>query len=154
MSEFRYLPTLAELIDRLCIVQMKAIFIPKNREAYDREIEAIVHDTDIYLADVALSAKAVRAIIVNVLTNREIWLSESKAREGSPDQNDRLRFTHSLNGIRNQAKNVIACEMNQRVDLKVDCLAADPPGEYGDWDVFCSPRPQLHDDSCSTQGFE
>jgi len=36
-----------------------------------------------------------------------------------------LKFTHSVNGVRNAAKNVISNEIGERVDLKLDCLAAE-----------------------------
>ena len=37
MSDRKYLPTFAELLDRMTICQLKAIFIPENKEAYDQE---------------------------------------------------------------------------------------------------------------------
>jgi len=40
----KYLPTLGELIDRLTIVQLKEVKIPKHKEEYQKEIEEIVHD--------------------------------------------------------------------------------------------------------------
>jgi len=136
MTNRKYLPTLGELIDRMAIVQLKAIFIPENRGAYDREIEDICHDIDLCLADVPLTAKELRAVIVNAFCNREIWLNESKARAGGPEQDRNLKFTHSINGIRNQSKNLISQAAGERVDLRTDCLAADLPKEYGNWDIW------------------
>ena len=40
----KYLPTLGELIDRLSIVQLKEVKIPKHKEEYAKEISEIVHD--------------------------------------------------------------------------------------------------------------
>ena len=40
----KYLPTIAELIDRLSIVQLKEVFIPEHKEEYAKEIKDIVHD--------------------------------------------------------------------------------------------------------------
>ena len=34
MSERKYLPTLAELIDRLSIIQLKEVFITEHKEEY------------------------------------------------------------------------------------------------------------------------
>ena len=42
MSHRKYLPTIAELIDRLSIVQLKEVFIPEHKEEYAKEIEDIV----------------------------------------------------------------------------------------------------------------
>jgi hypothetical protein len=40
----KYLPTLAELIDRLSIVQLKEVFIPEHKSEYSKEISDILHD--------------------------------------------------------------------------------------------------------------
>ena len=42
----KYLPTIAELIDRLSIIQLKEVFIPEHKEEYAKEIKDIVHDLD------------------------------------------------------------------------------------------------------------
>ena len=68
MTERKYLPTLAELIDRLSIVQLKAIFIQDNRRAYNDEMELIKNDITILLEEQfnkfgkALTAEAVHAV--------------------------------------------------------------------------------------------
>ena len=136
MSERKYLPTLAELIDRLSIVQLKEIFIPENKAAYREERGLIEHDIDLLLADKKLSAKDVRAVMVIMLANRTIWLNESEARKGGDSQDKLLKFTHSINGVRATAKNILSKSAGQRVDLKVDCFAASLVKEFGDWDVF------------------
>lgn len=137
MTERLYLPTLAELIDRLSIVQLKAIFIPENRAAYMAERGMIEHDIDVLLADIPhLGASEVRNIMLVMLTNRYIWENESKARAGGNEQDKLLKLTHSINGVRNAAKNRIAAFTGERKDLKIDCLAADLPEAYGNWRVF------------------
>ena len=146
MSERKYLPTFAELIDRLAIVQLKAIFIPENKDAYEKEIELIMHDIDLILNDheasisgsnlSTISAKMIRAIMIVMLTNRYIWENESKARLGGSEQDKLLKLTHSINGVRNTAKNIISNEMGDRVDLKIDCLAEDLIKEFGNWQIF------------------
>lgn len=141
----QYLPTFAELIDRLSIVQMKAIFISENKEAYEKEIELIIHDIDEVLKEQTkyagdgvhciVSGKMIRAMLVIMLTNRFIWENESKARAGGNEQDKLLKLTHSINGVRNTAKNVIAQEMGERVDLKIDALAAELTEEFGNWNI-------------------
>jgi hypothetical protein len=141
MTDRKYLPTFAELVDRLSIVILKSVFISENREAYRAEIALIEHDLDkiLYGLDYAvapsLDAKCVRAILVVMLTNRFIWENEGQAREGGRDV-EKLRSTHAVNGIRNTAKNVLAKYFGERVDLKIDCLAANLPAELGNWNVF------------------
>jgi hypothetical protein len=142
----QYLPTLAELIDRLSIVILKSIFIPENKEAYEKEQELIMHDIDMILEEahndqdnvngLVVNAKMIRAMMIVMLTNRYIWENESKARLGGSEQDKLLKLTHSINGVRNTAKNVIAQELGERVDLKIDALAAELTKEFGSWNIF------------------
>ena len=131
MSKRKYLPTLAELVDRLSIAQLKEVFITEHKEEYAQEIKDIVHDIDLILNDenVQLSGKDVRAIVVLSQMNLHIWHNETKYRAGEGDGN--LGLTHGLNGIRNTAKNMIQENVGGRKDYKIDCIAA----EFKDWDV-------------------
>ena len=133
MSERKYLPTLAELIDRLSIIQLKEVFISEHKEEYAEEIKDIVHDIDMILQDenVKLSGKDVRAIVVLSQMNLHIWHNESNFRAGKGEGN--LELTHGLNGIRNTAKNKIQENLVEggRKDYKIDCIAA----EFKDWDI-------------------
>ena len=131
MSERKYLPTLAELVDRLSIVQLKEVFITEHKEEYAKEIVDIVHDIDMILQDenVKLSGKDVRAIVVLSQMNLHIWHNETQYRAGTGDGN--LGLTHGLNGIRNTAKNMIQENVGGRKDYKIDCIAA----EFKDWEI-------------------
>jgi|TARA_A100001391_G_scaffold186078_1_gene155045 hypothetical protein len=134
----KYLPTFAELIDRMTICQLKAIFIPENKEAYDKEISDIKHDIGeiIEEKDIKLTPELLRATTLVMLTNRYIWENESKCRNGDSQDLELLKLTHSINGVRNTAKNTISKELGERVDLKIDCLAAELKSDLQNWDVF------------------
>ena len=123
----KYLPTIAELIDRLSIIQLKEVFITEHKDEYAKEISDIVHD----LSELGMSGKMIRAIIVLAQMNLHIWHNETKYRAGDGDGN--LGLTHGLNGIRNTAKNIIqdSLEDGGRKDYKIDCIAA----EFEDWEV-------------------
>ena len=127
----KYLPTLAELIDRLSIIQLKEVFITEHKNEYAQEIKDIVHDINLILEDesVMLSGKDIRAIIVLSQMNLHIWHNETQYRAGTGDGN--LGLTHGLNGIRNTAKNIIQENVGGRKDYKIDCIAA----EFKDWDI-------------------
>ena len=127
MKERRYIFTIAELIDRMAICQLKAVFIPEHKKEYEDEIKLIKHDISLALSKKASEdiSELLHAVQVNMLANRVIWENESKARAGGSEQDKLLKFTHSVNGVRNLAKNVISKEMGERIDLKLDCLAAD-----------------------------
>lgn len=140
----KYLPTLADLIDRLTIVQQKQIFIPDKREEYAQELEDLMHDIDLIITrdKHAIDANAIHAICVIMLANRYIWENESIIRDGTSREDaatqlKRLKATHSINGVRNTAKNVLSELTGGRKDYKIDAFAADlPPEMFGNWDIF------------------
>ncbi len=131
----KYLPTLAELIDRLSIIQLKEVKIPEHKEMYAVEIQEICHDIDMILnsSEVKFDAKTIRDIIILAQYNNHIWVNEANYRKGIKEGND-LALTHSLNGIRNRAKNRIQELIGGRKDHKIDCLAADHSTWEPSWD--------------------
>lgn len=139
-TQRKYLPTLAELIDRMSICILKSVFIPENKPAYDKEVKDIEHDIDLLLNEAGnkgpLNARAIKAILVVMLSNRYIWENESLCRKGDNQDFSLLKKTHSINGVRNTAKNEIAVVMGERKDLKVDCLAAELLSGAENWDIF------------------
>ena len=132
MSERKYLPTLAELVDRLSISQLKEVFISEHKEEYSQEIKDILHDIELIIEeqDVVLTAETIRAIVVLSQMNLHIWHNESNVRSGKEGPNA-LALTHGINGIRNTAKNKIQEKVGGRKDYKIDCLAA----EFKDWEI-------------------
>ena len=132
MSERKYLPTLAELVDRLSISQLKEVFITEHKEEYGQEISDILHDIQLLLDDNdgKITAETIRAIVVLSQMNLHIWHNESNYRKGIKEGNQ-LELTHGLNGIRNTAKNKIQEIVGGRKDYKTDCLAA----EFKDWGI-------------------
>jgi hypothetical protein len=137
----KYLPTLSDLVDRLSIVQLKAINIPERSEEYVKERALIEHDIDLILSELAkdgkyVGASAVHAILVIMLSNHFIWINETKAREGGSEQDKLLKMTHSINGVRNTAKNQLANIDGGRRDYKVDALSAELTAEFGNWNIW------------------
>ncbi len=128
--ERKYLPTLADLIDRLSIVQLKEVFIPEHKQEYAQEIRDIVYDINGILENNKIDGDMVRAIVVLSQMNLHIWHNESNYRKGIREGNN-LELTHGLNGIRNTAKNKIQEKVGGRKDFKIDCIAED----FKDWTV-------------------
>lgn len=133
MEERKYLPTLAELIDRLSISQLKEQFITEHKEEYAQEIVDIKHDIDLILKEnnILLDADTIRAIVVLAQTNLHIWHNESNYRKYGTKEGVNLELTHGLNGIRNTSKNKIQEVIGGRKDYKTDCLAA----EFKGWGI-------------------
>ena len=134
----KYLPTFAELADRMSICILKSIFIPENKEAYDQEVSDIKYDLDKICEerDIKLNSDIVKSLMIIMLSNRYIWENESKCRSGEDQDLSALKLTHSINGIRNTAKNALSKGLGERVDLKIDCLAAELKSEFQNWDIF------------------
>jgi predicted oxidoreductase (fatty acid repression mutant protein) len=132
MENRKYLPTLAELIDRLSISQLKEVKIPEHKEEYAQEIADIVHDIQLCLdsSDTPINAETIRAVVVLSQMNAHIWHNESAVRAGTAGPSN-LALTHGINGIRNTAKNKIQEIVGGRKDYKIDCLAA----EFKDWEI-------------------
>lgn len=134
--ERKYLPTFAELIDRLSIHQLKEVFIPKHKDKYQREMRDILYDLNNIIKEdnLALTAEILKAVVVLAQINEHIWYNESKVRSGESQDLNLLKLTHGLNGIRNRTMNYIL-EMigkGERRDWKTDCLAA----EFSDWEIL------------------
>lgn len=144
-GKLRYLPKLADLMDRLSIDLLKATFITKYKDEYVQEMLDIMHDIDLILENnpQKLDSNFIRDIMLIALLNREIWLNESKARSGTGEQDKLLKFTHSLNGVRNTAKNNVSYRIGDRKDLKIDSLAEEFLSKdfifnHGDWGIYPS----------------
>lgn len=129
----KYLPTFAELIDRLTIVTLKSIRLGEHKKEYEAEAQDIMSDLTEIAAEkkIILTGDMIRSIALVMLSNTIIWDNESKARLGGDEQDKLLKFTHSVNGVRSRAKNVISGCVEERKDLKVDCLAAEICKEQG-----------------------
>jgi len=149
MTERKYLPTIADLIDRLSITLMKSIFL--DRKNYREEMKLLLSDIDSLWYDWKHEGKDVcpshwiYPVLVLMLANRYIWENEGNIRttpitESTPfgyrDVAKRLILTHSINGVRNRAKNEISKIFSERADYKIDCLAADLHPDFGNWRVF------------------
>jgi hypothetical protein len=132
----KYLPSTADLIDRLSIDLLKQIFIPEKKIVYVNEINDILFDLDELLKEnkkIELTGSLIRAILLVGQLNTHIWYNESAARGGGDQDLTKLKLTHSINGLRNLAKNRILEALGEKkgFDYKVDCLAAD----HKQWEI-------------------
>lgn len=121
----RFLPTLAETLDRLAICQQKEIYISEHRDEYTKEINDILHDIDLILEEEKpnIDANFLRNLIVLTQMNTWIWNNESNFRKGIKEGNN-LELSHSLNSLRNNAKNKIQETVGGRKDYKLDNVTA------------------------------
>jgi hypothetical protein len=122
----KYHLEIGELLDRLTILQLKEVKVPETKEQVSQEIEDIVHDINIILTNSQkqITANFLRDLIVLAQFNSHICYNESEARNGNRDGN-LLLLTHSINGIRCEARNRLQRVFDGRIEKKVDCLAAE-----------------------------
>lgn len=141
----KYEYQLSTLIDLLSIVTLKSIKLgcnnPEKKKAYEEEARLIMHDINLLLTEYKDKIKDwglfIRAVQVNNLANETIWSNETLARGGGSSQNHLLPFTHSVNGMRMRAGNVIAYQVGERKDLNLDRVNDNISKERGyDWSML------------------
>ena len=47
----KWVPTIADLIDRLSIHQLKEVFVPDRKEKYAKEMKDIMHDINLLIQE-------------------------------------------------------------------------------------------------------
>ena len=111
MSELqrKYLPTFAELIDKLTIAQLKEVNTKEFKKEYSKEIAEILYDLDVIISSKGLDfdANTLRAIIVLAQTNFNIINNEINVKNGKRGTSKSLKLIHGLNSVKNIAKNRI-----------------------------------------------
>jgi len=122
----KYHLEIGELLDRLTILQLKEVKVPETKEQVTKEIEDIMHDINCIMTNSQkqVTAQFLRDLIILAQFNAHIWYNESEARKGNKDGN-LLFLTHSINGIRVEARNRLQKLFDGRIEKKIDCLAAE-----------------------------
>ena len=84
MEERKYYSyTLSELIDRLCIVQLKETFNPELKQKYAEEISDIISAINLSLPKSpypSIHAEFLRDVVVLAQYNTHIWNKENECR--------------------------------------------------------------------------
>lgn len=121
----KYIPSFAEKIDRLSICQLKIIYSKDNKEDFEVEMADIMHDIQCDIDEgVVVTADLIKAMVVLVQANMEIWKNETDVR-GLNNGGDAakiastLLYTHAVNSTRSLAKSRIQNLIGGRVDVKI-----------------------------------
>ena len=103
----QYLPSFAELIDRLSVDQIKEVLAPSGSGAIADEIKTLENDIDLIVGeqDVTVSARMLRKVIVLAQINLHIWHNKDQMQSDPDRYAELLTMAHQLNGIRNRIKN-------------------------------------------------
>ena len=105
--------SLAELIDRLTVDQIKEVLLPEKKADVAKEMINICHDVDLIIKEknLVLDSRLIRIIIAISQLNLHIWKFKDEM-ESLKDKNEArylelLKISHQLNGIRNRLKNML-----------------------------------------------
>lgn len=130
-----YQPSIAELVDRLSINQIKEVILPKNKASYATEMNNLAKDIDTLIREggIQLSARLIRIVIVLAQMNLHIWHFKDQMQTEPERYSELLTLCHQLNGIKNQMKNLFLEESGnldqaaRHTNVSIDGLQ--------DWDI-------------------
>jgi len=106
----QFLPTFAELLDRMTVTQIKLSLIEIGKEDFKDELRKISHDLNniIEAKRISLDSDLILTFINLAQLNLHIWNNKDKMQENLDNQEtylQLLKISHQLNGFRNQLKN-------------------------------------------------
>lgn len=115
-SDRKFTLPLAELIDRLTIDQIKEVLLPAHKENFSQEMDKLSHDIDLIIAEkgLQLSSRFIRIIIAIAQLNLHIWQNKERMQNEPERYIELLKFSHQINGIRNQLKNLLLEETGDK----------------------------------------
>ena len=123
--------SLAELIDRMCIVELKIIHSDTQmvKYSFEEEMKIILEK----ILELGQDANIIRAIGVLYMSNVSIWDNENGVRETADGKElsdiekiklaDKLLKTHKLNADRSAAKARIQNITKGRIDAKLNYIS-------------------------------
>ena len=116
LNERQFLPSFAELIDRLTVDQIKEVLLTDRSEEMSKEIKAICQDIDVLINQkhIKLSARIIRIVVILAQMNVQIWHNKDKMKAEPEKYNEYLKLAHQLNGLRNQMKNLLLEESGEK----------------------------------------
>lgn len=134
-DERQFLPSFAELIDRLTVDQIKEVLLQNRAEEISKEIKSICNDIDLLVNQnqISLSARLIRIIIILSQMNVHIWNNKDKMKLDPSKYNEHLTLAHQLNGLRNQMKNLLLEESGEK-DKNTERTNFDVDGLEG-WNI-------------------
>lgn len=96
-----------ELVDKLSILHIKEIKLPKSKTKFNKGITNIQKDLDKYLGK-NLNVKLINYVIILSQINLYIWDLRDSIYNDKKIDKKKLKLSHQLNAVRNIAKNLIS----------------------------------------------
>ena len=109
-TERQFLPTFAELIDRMTVTQIKLNLVENGKDDFKEELRKISSDLDLILTTnpIHLTGELISSFVTIAQLNLHIWNNKDKMQENLENEAEYLRLlklSHQLNGYRNKIKN-------------------------------------------------
>lgn len=123
MADRRFMPSFAELIDRLGIVIQKIVHSDNDelRMAFVQERDDIIHDIDQFILEgMKIDGSMISMACTLILVNCHIWENEAGGRGDGEKKN--YEFTHGLNANRAEIKKHIQKKISGRIDEKLNYI--------------------------------
>ena len=136
MSQREFLLSLAELIDRMTITQIKTVRISEGKEDFLKELRSLRSDIDDIISEkgIKLTGEVLQSVIILSQLNLHIWINKDEMQKVIDREDEYLKllkYAHQLNGYRNNIKNSLlklegAIDQSQvRSNFEVDGLRLD-----------------------------
>ena len=102
-------PSVAELLDRLTVDQIKEVLDPEHATSYAAEMAKLEHDLDLFLEEggVRLGGHLIALVIALAQINLHLWRTKDEMQVAPDRFQECMKLAHQLNGLRNQLKNRI-----------------------------------------------
>jgi hypothetical protein len=125
--------SLAELIDRMTITQIKLALLENGKDDFSSELDKLEHDIDLIIVEneLQLTGNMIRLVIILSQMNLHIWHNKDEMQSNLGNDSEYLRLlkiAHQLNGFRNQVKNLLLDlegvhdQSQRKTNLEVDGL--------------------------------
>jgi hypothetical protein len=96
--------------------QIKEVLIPARKKNYAREMRLLSHDIDLLAGKrkLKLSSRTIRIIVALAQLNLHIWYIKERMQKEPKKYLRLLKLAHQLNGLRNQMKNLLLEEAQDK----------------------------------------
>jgi len=110
MAQREFLLSLAELIDRMTITQIKTVRLSDGKEDFLKELRSLRSDIDDIISEkgIKLTGEVLQSVIILSQLNLHIWINKDEMQKVIDREGEYLKllkYAHQLNGYRNNIKN-------------------------------------------------
>ncbi len=112
----------AELIEKLCITQIKQILKKRDYREYEKAIFNMVQElnkNNFKNKKIYFNSKIINIIIALSQVNTFIWLKRHNIQVSNNKLNNQMKISHQLNAIRNILKNKLMEQLGHKTSASI-----------------------------------